>query len=646
MNLFTTIKSELLRAIAALQAAGTLPEGLNTAAVTVEPPRDPAHGDVATNAAMVLAGQAKMKPREVAEKIVEALNTFANETGRNGAAASSAAVSEEGEGDNPRSRFAEACQAPPMGEVLSSLLSAEIAGPGFINLRFAPAFWQQVIPAMLKAGIHYGDSTIGAAQKINVEYVSANPTGPLHIGHARGAVYGDALARLLAKAGYDVTKEYYINDAGAQVDVLARSAYLRYREACGETVNIPEGLYPGEYLIPVGQALREQYGERFLPCPDETKRNSETVPGEGQAERGLFPEAEEMSVIKRFAIEAMLQRITDDLAGLGIHHEVFISEQSLHDRGAIPETINALKAKGLIYHGVLEPPKGKLPDDWEEREQLLFRSTEYGDDIDRALQKSDGSYTYFAADLAYAADKITRGYHSLIYMLGADHGGYKKRMEAAIAALSERRVEADIKLCQLVHLLRDGEPVKMSKRAGNFETVHDVTQAVGKDILRFIMLTRKNDMVMDFDLEKVKEQSKDNPVFYVQYAHARAQSLLRIGEAEMPEAAVEAQQPGAALLGLLDTPAELALIRELAQFPRVVESAAIAHEPHRIAYYLQELAAKFHGLWNLGHGEERLRFLVRDNRELTAARLALARAVAIGVASGLNILGVEPVDEL
>ncbi len=633
MNLFTIIKSELLRTVAALQAAETLPADLHTGAITVEPPRDPAHGDVATNAAMVLAGQAKMKPREVAELIVEALNTAPIGSGRNSAAASSAAIA--GEGLAASSSHPSPLTSPlPGGEGVLPLLSADIAGPGFINLRFAPGFWQQVIPVMLQAGIDYGDSTIGAGQRINVEYVSANPTGPLHIGHARGAVYGDALARLLAKAGYDVTKEYYINDAGAQVDVLARSAWLRYREACGEPVDIPEGLYPGEYLIPVGQALKAQYGERFLPAPGEQAPNSDSDAGEI------------MGIIKRFAIDAMMQRIRDDLAALGIFHEVFVSEQALHEADAVARTIETLRAKDLVYHGVLEPPKGKRPDDWEEREQLLFKSTDYGDDIDRALQKSDGSYTYFAADLAYAADKIERDYHSLIYMLGADHGGYKKRMEAAIAALSERRVQADIKLCQLVHLLRGGEPVKMSKRAGNFETVRDVTQAVGKDILRFMMLTRKNDMVMDFDLEKVKEQSKDNPVFYVQYAHARAQSLLRIGEAEMPEAAAASAQPAPDVLALLNTDAELALIRELAQFPRVVEAAAIAHEPHRIAYYLQELAARFHGLWNLGHGEASLRFLIRDDTQLTTARLALARAVAVGVASGLYILGVEPVDAL
>lgn len=582
MNLYHHIKSQLLDIIAELQSSGTLPEGLNTGAITIEPPRDPSHGDVATNAAMVLAGQAKMKPRDVADIIAGPLKS------------------------------------------LDGVIEVSVAGPGFINLSFAAAFWQAAVPAILRLGTSYGDSDIGRNQKINVEYVSANPTGPLHIGHARGAVYGDALALLLQKTGYEVTKEYYINDAGAQVDVLARSAYLRYREACGEAIEIPSGLYPGEYLIPVGKALHGEFGRMLLDQQ----------------------EAEWLPAVKRFAINAMLELIREDLAGLAIHHDVFTSEQSLHDAKAIEKTIERLTSKGLIYRGVLEAPKGKKPDDWEEREQVLFKSTDYGDDSDRALQKPDGSYTYFAADLAYAQQKIDRGFNSLIYMLGADHGGYKKRMEAAISALSERTVEADIKLCQLVHLLRGGEPVKMSKRAGNFETVRDVTEAVGKDILRFIMLTRKNDMVMDFDLEKVKEHSKDNPVFYVQYAHARAHSVQRIAAGEMPEAVEAAAHPTPAHIALLATQAELDLIRLLAQFPRAVEAAATAHEPHRIAYFLQELAASFHGLWNLGHGEESLRFLVRDNRELTTARLALARAVAVVVASGLQILGVTPVEEL
>lgn len=581
MNLFHHIKTELLAIIHSLQASGSLPSGLALEAITVEPPRDGAHGDMSTNAAMVLAGLAKSNPRAIAEPIAEALRAL-----------------------------------PDVTEVT-------IAGPGFINLRFAPHFWQSVIPAILKEGTRFGDSKSGAGVRVNVEYVSANPTGPLHVGHARGAIYGDALSLLLMKAGYEVTKEYYINDAGAQVDVLARSAYLRYREACGEAIgDIPAGLYPGEYLLPVGQALKAHFGQSLLGKPE-----SEWLPD-----------------VKRFAIDAMMSLIREDLASLHIFHDIFTSEQSLHDAKKIEETIENLKAKGLIYRGVLEPPKGKKPDDWEEREQLLFKSTDYGDDCDRALQKPDGTYTYFAADLAYAQDKINRGYHTLVYMLGADHGGYKRRMEAAVSALSNKQAVADIKLCQLVNLFRNGEPFKMSKRAGNFETVRDVYEAVGRDILRFIMLTRKNDMVMDFDLEKVKEQSKENPVFYVQYAHARCRSLLRIAESEMPDAlSIEVD---VALVSSLNAPAEMVLIRGLAQFPRMIEQAAAANEPHRVAYYLHELAGWFHGLWNQGNASESSRFLVAANPQLTAARLALARSVATVVASGLQVLGVEPAEEL
>ena len=572
MNLFNHIRQQLFVVLESV-APGT-----SLAAVTVEPPRDASHGDVSTNAAMVLAGQLKQKPRELAEKIAQKL------------------------------------------EGLDYITRVDVAGPGFINLSFAPAFWQQIIPGILNADTSYGDSKAGAGVKVNVEYVSANPTGPLHIGHARGAVYGDALALLLKKAGYDVTKEYYINDAGAQVDVLARSAYLRYREACGETIGeIPTGLYPGDYLIPAGQALKEKFGDSLLGKPEQ----------------------EWLQTVKRFTVDAMMKLIREDLASLNIFHDVFVSEQSLHDAKKIEETIENLKAKGLIYRGVLEPPKGKKPDDWEEREQLLFKSTDYGDDSDRALQKPNGEYTYFAADLAYAQDKINRGFTTLVYMLGADHGGYKRRMEAAVSALSDKKSVADIKLCQLVHLFQNGEPFKMSKRAGTFITVRDVYEAVGRDILRFIMLTRKNDMVMDFDLEKVKEQSKDNPVFYVQYAHARCHSLLRIAQAEMP-AALDTPYD----VGLLSSEGEMALIRGLAQFPRMIEQAAAANEPHRVAYYLQELAGWFHGLWNQGQASESSRFLVRDNLQLTAARLALARAVATVVASGLQVLGVESVKEL
>lgn len=581
MHLFQKIKEALLESIAAMQQSGALSASLTLDAITVEPPRDANHGDMSTNAAMVLAGQAKANPRALAEQFATALR-----------------------------------ELPDVTEVA-------IAGPGFINLRFAPAFWQREMLAILSAGASYGDSAVGGGTKVNVEYVSANPTGPLHVGHARGAIYGDALAILLKKAGYDVTKEYYINDAGAQVDVLARSAYLRYREACGQDIGeIPQGLYPGDYLVATGAALKEAYGETLL------KKD----------------ESEWLADVKRFAIDAMMALIKQDLAALNIFHDVFVSEQSLHDAGAIPKAIENLKTKGLIYRGVLEPPKGKKPEGWEEREQLLFKSTDFGDDSDRALQKPDDSYTYFAADLAYAQDKINRGYAVLVYMLGADHGGYKKRMEAAVSALSGGTSVADIKLCQLVHLFQNGEPFKMSKRAGTFITVRDVYEAVGRDILRFVMLTRKSDMAMDFDLEKVKEQSKDNPVFYVQYAHARCCSLRRIAAEQMPEAL--ALSVDEALLAQLSTEVEMAVIRALAHFPRMIEQAAQANEPHRVAYYLQELAGLFHGLWNQGQGSEQLRFLVPGNTQLTAARLALAASVAAVVASGLQVLGVEPAHEL
>ncbi len=582
MNLYSDLKEKLYVILEEMKGQGALPADASLDAVTVEPPRDASHGDMATNAAMVLAGQTKSNPRAVAEPIAQALR------------------------------------------LLDNVTDVQIAGPGFINVRFAPAFWQGAVYDILSAGNSYGNSAIGAGRDINVEYVSANPTGPLHVGHTRGAVYGDALALLLLKAGYKVTKEYYINDAGAQVDVLARSAYLRYREACGEAIDIPAGLYPGEYLIAVGESLKQVHGTDLL--------------GKG--------ESEWLEDVKAFAIESMLAMIKDDLLALGIQHDVFISEKSLYEGGKIPEAIGLLTAKGLIYRGVLEPPKGKKPADWEEREQLLFKSTDYGDDVDRALQKPDGSYTYFAADLAYAQHKIARGFDTLVYMLGADHGGYRKRMEAAISALSDRKVATDIKLCQMVNLLKDGEPVKMSKRAGNFETARDVLEAVGKDILRFIMLTRKSDMVMDFDLDKVKEQSKENPVFYVQYAHARAKSLLRLAGGEMPEALAQSAQPDASLLALLASPAELGLIQLLAQYPRMVEAAAMAYEPHRIAFYVQEVAAAFHGLWNMGNGAEELRFVVRDDPQLTAARLSLARAVTVVVASALTVLGVTPAEEL
>lgn len=583
MNVFAEYRGVVVAAVQALQQQGALPAEIKTDAITLEPPRDATHGDMATNAAMVLAGQAKQKPRDIAEKLAEYLRAA------------------------------------------DGITEIDIAGPGFINIRLQPEVWRKQIAVMLREGNSYGNSTMGAGKRVNVEYVSANPTGPLHIGHARGAVYGDALATLLLKAGYNVTKEYYINDAGAQITMLARSAHLRYREACGEAIGeIPEGLYPGEYLKSAGEAIKHVHGDKLLHVPEAT----------------WLPE------VSKISIESMMALIRADLADIGIFHDVFTSEKALHEGKKIEAAIEILRAKGHVYMGVLEPPKGETPEDWEAKEQLLFRSSAFGDDMDRTIAKSDGAYTYFAGDLALTCDKISRGFDYLIYMFGADHGGYVKRMEASAAALSNNAVHVDIKLCQLVHLFKNGEPVRMSKRAGNFVTVRDVLDEVGKDILRFVMLMRKTNQDMEFDLDKVKEQSKDNPVFYVQYAHARAKSLLRMAREQVPEAVAASEAPTEEHLALLTHPEELALIRLLASYPRVIEQAASAHEPHRIIYYVQEVAAQFHGLWNIGHGDSAIRFVQADKPLLTTARLSLARAMASVVASGLNLCGVTPVEEL
>ncbi len=576
MDLFAEARAEVEAALGRLVAGGRLPEGLPTAQVTVEPPRDPAHGDMATNAAMVLARPAGMAPRDIAALLA-----------------------------------AELAQAP-------GVASAEIAGPGFINLRLSPGRWFAVVPAALAAGTGFGRSALGAGAKVNVEFVSANPTGPMHVGHTRGAVFGDALAGLLQFAGWDVTREYYINDGGAQVDVLARSAYERYREACGLSPEIAEGLYPGDYLIPVGEALKARYGDSLIDRP----------------------EADWLAEVRDFATEAMMAMIRDDLALLGVTMDVFFSEKSLYGTGRIEAALDALAAQGLIYEGTLEPPKGKLPEDWEPRQQTLFRSTAFGDDVDRPVRKSDGGWTYFAPDIAYHFDKIERGFAELIDVLGADHGGYVKRMKAAVAALSDRTVPLDVKLCQLVKLYKGGEPFKMSKRAGTFVTLRDVVEQVGPDVTRFVMLTRKNDAPLDFDFDKVLEQSKENPVFYVQYAHARAQSVL--ARAGLPDDGTLA----AADLGLLGTPGEMALARKAAEWPRQVEIAAASHEPHRIAFYLYELASDFHALQHQGKLDPALRFIRDDDAALTTARLALVRATQVVVAAGLGILGVTPMDEM
>ena len=583
MNLFRHFRDIVAAEIDELARAGALPAGLDTSRIAVEPPRDPDHGDISTNAAMVLAKPAGMAPRALAEKLVERLK-----------------------------RRPEVVAAAP-------------AGPGFINLRLADGFWHERLAEILRAGPAYGDARLGAGKPVNVEYVSANPTGPMHVGHGRGAVVGDALAALLEKVGFAVTREYYINDAGAQVDVLARSAYLRYREALGESVGaIPEGLYPGEYLRETGRALAERDGRKWL----------------GAAEETWLP------AVRDFAISEMLALIRGDLAALGVRHDVFTSERAIVAAGAIERALATLDGQGLVYVGTLEPPKGKLPDDWEARPQTLFRSTQFGDDVDRPLKKSDGSWTYFPADIAYHLDKYRRGFADMIDVLGADHGGYVKRVAAAVTALSGGKAALDVKLCQLVNLFDKGAPVRMSKRAGTFVTLREVVDEVGKDVFRFVMLTRRNDQALDFDYAKVVEQSKDNPVFYVQYAHARARSVLRHAAEQFPAAQLRPESLGAAPLQRLTDPAELALIRHLASWPRLVESAAETHEPHRIAFYLQELAAAFHGLWNKGKDDSALRFIMSDAPELTMARLTLVQAVAFVIASGLKVFGVEPVEEM
>ncbi len=579
MNLFTDLRGVVVEALDQMAAAGELPAGLDTANVTVEPPRDPAHGDMATNAAMVLAKPAGMKPREIADRLAARLT-------------------------DPR------------------ISAAEVAGPGFLNLRLSPVVWQGVIRSALQAGTEFGRSDLGANAKVNVEFVSANPTGPMHVGHVRGAVFGDALARLLAFSGHDVTREYYINDGGAQVDVLARSAYERYREANGLEPEIREGLYPGDYLIPVGEALKAKYGDSLLDRP----------------------EAEWLEEIREFATQAMMEQIRGDLAILGVEMDVYSSEKALYGTGRIEDAIARLDTQGLIYRGVLEPPKGKLPEDWEAREQLLFRSSAHGDDVDRPIQKSDGAWTYFAPDIAYHWDKIDRGFDQLIDVFGADHGGYVKRMNAAVKALSNGRVPLDVKLIQLVKLYKNGEPFKMSKRAGTFVTLRDVVEEAGADVSRFIMLTRKNDAALDFDFARVLEQSKDNPVWYVQYASARVHSVLR--RATEAGIAVDDSTLADADLSVLSHPAELELARKVAEWPRLVENAARAHEPHRVAFFLYELASDLHSLWNRGNDDMSLRFIQDGDAVTSQGKIALVRAVGVVISSGLAILGVTPAEEM
>ena len=590
-NIFQDLRGLVIGAIDDLVGQGTLPQGLDLARVAVEPTRDTAHGDLATNAAMVLASAVKENPMALAERIGAALS------GRD----------------------------LITGDYRGLGLIVAAARPGFLNITLAPEVWQAQLRAILRAGDSFGDSALGGGERVNVEFVSANPTGPMHVGHGRGAVVGDALALLLEKAGFAVHREYYINDAGAQVDILARSTHLRYREALGEAIGpIPDGFYPGEYLNETAHALAKRDGQKWLD----------------------LPESEWLAPVRDFAVAQMMVLIREDLAELGVRHDLFVSERALVESGAIDDCLAALDERGMIYTGALEPPKGKLPDDWELRAQTLFRATDFGDDVDRPLKKSDGSWTYFAADIAYHRDKFRRGFANLIDVWGADHGGYVKRMRAAVRAVTGGTADLDVKLCQLVNLFDKGAPVRMSKRAGTFVTLREVVDQVGKDVFRFIMLTRRNDQALDFDFAKVTEQSKDNPVFYVQYAHARAASVMRHAVQEFPRDDMSDAALAKAPLDRLRDPAELSLIRQLALWPRLVESAAEAHEPHRIAFYLQEVAAQFHMLWNKGRDEATLRFILASDPTLTRARLALVRGVAIVVASGLAVIGVEPVEEM
>jgi arginyl-tRNA synthetase len=589
-HLFANVLARVHAVCGALAKEAGWPGSVDLSRVVVEPPRDASHGDMATNAAMVLAKEARTKPRDLAEAIAARLRAD------------------------------------------DLIASVDVAGPGFINLTLKPSAWSEALRTVLRGGASYGRSTMGGAEKVNVEYVSANPTGPMHVGHCRGAVFGDALVSLLIFAGYDVTREYYINDAGAQVDVLARSAFLRYREALGEDIgSIPEGLYPGDYLKPVGKALADEYGDRLL----------------------TMSEGAWLPTVRAKAIAMMMDMIKVDLAALNIKHDVFFSERSLIETGnnKVTETIDFLRSKGDVYEGRLPPPKGGAPvEDYEDREQTLFRATAYGDDVDRPLMKSDGSYTYFAADIANHKNKFDRGFRNLIDVFGADHGGYIKRMQAAVKAVTAGQATLDVKVVQLVRLLRAGEPVRMSKRSGDFVTLREVVDEVGSDAVRFMMLFRKNDAVLDFDLAKVIEQSKDNAVFYVQYGHARGHSIFKNARETVPDLPVETGARAAYLLDAaverLTDPAELSLLRLLALYPRMIEAAAVAHEPHRIAFYLYDLASEFHALWTRGRDLPYLRFIINNDAEMTKARLALVQGVVSVLASGLAVLGVHAPDEM
>lgn len=580
MNLFTHVREILIDILHDLSTQGILPADTDFSQITVEPPKDSRHGDMATNAAMVLSKSVETKPRELAKIISESLS---------------------------------------QNEIV---LSVDIAGPGFINISLSEACWHSLLSSVLLNGINFGRSNIGYSKKVNVEFVSANPTGPLHVGHTRGAVFGDALASLLSYSGYEVTREYYINDGGAQVDVLARSVFLRYQEAFGKEVVFEDGTYPGDYLIPIALKLKDKVGDAYLQ----------------KSEDKWLPE------FRDYAVQAMMDLIKSDLDLLGIEMDTYFSEKSLYDSGQIEAALDRLKNNGLIYKGILEPPKGKKTEDWEPREQTLFKSTQHGDDVDRPVLKSDGTWTYFAPDIAYHFDKITRGFDLLIDIFGADHGGYVKRMKAAVSALSSGEVPLDIKLCQLVKLYQNGEPFKMSKRAGNFVMLRDLVEQVGPDVTRFVMLTRKNDAALDFDFQKVLEQSRENPVFYVQYAHARIKSVIRKAEEldiDISDRALSEMN----LTGLTHS-SELSLIKKIAEWPRLVEVAARLYEPHRIAFYLFDLSSQLHAHWSKGSDNPDLRFLHNDNLVKTQSKIALARAVSIVISSGLAILGVKPAEKM
>ncbi len=583
MNYFNYFRSKAKVELESLAGDGELPAGLNMRAVAAEAPRDASHGDIALNAGLVLSKQAKMLPRDIAARLAEKLIQDA------------------------------------------AVKNVDVAGPGFVNLSLHDSFWEGRLREILDAGLAYGGSNVGRDELINVEYVSANPTGPLHVGHGRGAVFGDALARLLEKAGYRVVREYYINDSGSQIDALARSLHWRYREACGETLGeIPTGLYPGAYLADSGAVLKQQEGEKWA-----SKAEEEWLP-----------------VLRDFAINAMMELVRGDLKKIGIKHDLFFSERTLHETGRIDAALERLNERGMIYEGVLDPPKGKLPDDWEPRPQTLFRATNFGDDVDRPLKKNDGSWTYFAADIAYHLDKVDRGARNLIDVWGADHGGYVKRVQAALEALSEGAATLDVKLCSMVRVLDGGEPVRMSKRAGDFVLLRDVVDTVGADAVRFIMLTRRNDAPLDFDLTKVTEQSRDNPVFYVQYAHARACSIKRRLIESFDDLDFGGIDWQSVSFDRLTDSGEKALIKRLAGWPQVVETAALAHEPHRVAFYLADLAAEFHAHWNKGNEDARMRFVITNDRELSIARVGLVQAVAYVIASALDVMGVPPVEEM